>query len=371
MRKPPKKPYPEFPLFAHPNGQWCKKIKGRHEYFGRWDDPDAALDKYLRDVVYLQAGKTPPGEQATVADLLDAYCDHKERLRDAGEITPQTYDDYFAVCKVIADTLGKHRPVAAIGFDDLSQIRAALSKGKNGKVRGASSIKRLLTMARMVFLFGNEELGHSVRYKKALRSPSARVMRDARNKVGERLFTAAEIRDLVQRARPQLKAMILLGINSGFGNDDCGSLQIEALEDGWHRHPRPKTGMKRRCPLWPETVKAINAVVGDRTSGLVFVTKYGNPWTTDGRRDPIAYEFRKLMGPKHRTGVTTFYTLRRTFETIAGTADVNQFVVDALMGHVADARDMSAVYRQRVFDDQLRKCVEYVRLWYLGKVRID
>jgi hypothetical protein len=25
----PPKPYPEFPLTAHPNGQWCKKIRGK------------------------------------------------------------------------------------------------------------------------------------------------------------------------------------------------------------------------------------------------------------------------------------------------------------------------------------------------------
>jgi len=25
----PNKPYPEFPLTAHPVGQWCKKIRGK------------------------------------------------------------------------------------------------------------------------------------------------------------------------------------------------------------------------------------------------------------------------------------------------------------------------------------------------------
>ena len=27
-RKRPSKPYPNFPLTAHNNGQWCKKIRG-------------------------------------------------------------------------------------------------------------------------------------------------------------------------------------------------------------------------------------------------------------------------------------------------------------------------------------------------------
>ena len=133
----------------------------------------------------------------------------------------------------------------------------------------------------------------------------------------------------------------------------------------------PKTQVARRCPLWPETIKALKAVVGKRTSGLVFVTKYGNSWTVqDGSRDPIAYEFRKLTtkAKVHRKGVTTFYSLRRTFETIASTADVNQAVIDHIMGHVRE--DMAAIYRQKVFDGPLRKSTDHVRAWYLGTVSL-
>jgi len=43
----PAKSYPEFPLTAHANGQWCKKICGRVHYFGAWADPQAALNLYL------------------------------------------------------------------------------------------------------------------------------------------------------------------------------------------------------------------------------------------------------------------------------------------------------------------------------------
>ena len=41
------KPYAEFPLTPHPNGQWCKKIRGRLHYFEAWGDWEAALNLFL------------------------------------------------------------------------------------------------------------------------------------------------------------------------------------------------------------------------------------------------------------------------------------------------------------------------------------
>lgn len=32
-KQKPSKPYPSFPLTAHLNGQWCKKIRGRVHFF--------------------------------------------------------------------------------------------------------------------------------------------------------------------------------------------------------------------------------------------------------------------------------------------------------------------------------------------------
>jgi integrase len=358
-------------LFAHTSGQWAAKFNGRLHYFGTWDDWQGAVERYPDQRDFLRAGKTPPAQATTLADVLNHFLSDEMRSLDDGDIAQRTYNEYEAVCDQIA-TLGKSRPFDTLTYEDFSELRSLLGKGVNGNI-AVSSRKRLIGIARMVFNFANEELGFDVRYKKALRPPAAKELRKANNI--ERLFTAKEVRLVRDNASPQLKAMILLGIKCGFGNADCGLLPVSALdlENGWHKFPRPKTEMPRRCPLWPETVEALRQVVNGRDSGLVFITKYGNPWWSEAKKDPISYEFRKLVTKLgfYEQHVTTFYSLRRTFETIAGAADVNQAVIDCIMGHPAHVSDMAAVYRQRVFNDRLKKCTEFVRDWVEGSISLD
>jgi len=53
-------PYPDFPLSPHlPSNRWYKVIRGTRHYFGRLDDPDAALAKYQRQRDDLYAGRKP------------------------------------------------------------------------------------------------------------------------------------------------------------------------------------------------------------------------------------------------------------------------------------------------------------------------
>src|SRR5262245_11641822 len=82
----PSKPYTAFPLFPHATRRWAKKIRGKMHYFGPWDDPDGALEKYLHQKDALHAGRKPRevSTGVTVKGLANAYLIHKAALRDAG-----------------------------------------------------------------------------------------------------------------------------------------------------------------------------------------------------------------------------------------------------------------------------------------------
>jgi integrase len=164
--------------------------------------------------------------------------------------------------------------------------------------------------------------------------------------------------------------MILLGVNAGFGNGDCGRLPKAAvdLKSGWINFPRPKTAVERHVPLWPETVEAIKQALAVRpeakdaaNENLVFVTKYGQPWAKETSDSPVSKEMRKLLDALklYRDGLG-FYALRHTFETIAGEG-ADQVAVNAIMGH-ADS-SMSAAYRERISDRRLEAASDVVRKW--------
>src|SRR5262249_24272059 len=158
-----------------------------------------------------------------------------------------------------------------------------------------------------------------------------------------KLFSADEILRLLAASPAQLHAMILLGINVGFGNADCGSLPRSAvdLERGVIDFPRPKTGIPRRAILWAETVEAIREAMAVRPvakkeehDGLCFITKYGAPWAKPSSDNTLAKEMTKLLrklGINGRIGLG-FYTLRHTFRTVADESK-DQPAVDYTMGH--------------------------------------
>jgi integrase len=168
--------------------------------------------------------------------------------------------------------------------------------------------------------------------------------------------------------------MVLLGVNCGYGNADCGTLPLTALDlvHGWINYHRPKTGITRRCPLWPETVAALKEWLACRpeptdpaNADLVFLTAKGGSWHKQTEDNPISKETRKLLDSLGINGHRNFYGMRHTFETIAGESK-DQVSVDSIMGHARE--DMASVYRERIGDQRLQDAAEHVRRWLFSAV---
>jgi integrase len=369
----PIKPYPAFPLTAHPAGQWCKKIRGKIHYFGPWSDPDGALEKYERQKDALHAGRAPrPDTQAlTVRGLCNAYLTHKQSLVDSGELSPRSWADYKESCDLLIAHFSRGRLVDDIGPEDFANLRGRMTK-KWGPTRVGNVIQRV----RGVFKFAvdNGLVCKPVVYGQGFKRPSRKTIRLQRAKKGPKLFTREEILTLLLFAPVHLEAMLLLGINAGLGNSDIGNLPLSVLdlERGWLDYPRPKTGIPRRCWLWPETVAAIKEAIAERPmpkelahAGLVFITKYGKPWFKETPDGPICKEMAKLLhslGINGRKGIG-FYTLRHSFRTVADEAK-DQPAVDFVMGH--EVPHMSSVYRETISDERLRAVAHHVRNWVFG-----
>jgi len=379
-KQKPAKPRKDFPLGAASNGQWCKKIRGKIHYFGTWPNAEAAEAEYLRQREYLQAGRLPPNNRSGILinDLCNRFLNSKRGLVASHELSGRTFRAYHDTCTEVVDHFGSARPVDDCRPDDFESFRAKASNG-----RGPHAIAKIVTITRMVFgfAFASELVEKPIRFGPSFAKPSGKSMRLHRARKQEtnglRMFEASEIRQLLEAASPQMRALILLAANAGLGNTDLANLPKSAIKGHWLQFPRVKTGIDRRIPLWPETLAALELAIEKRPrakdpadAGLCFLTRTGGRLvrTTpngNGVYDWVSKTFCTLLqqlGMK-RPGLG-FYALRHGFETIAGGC-ADQIAVDAIMGHTAN--DMASLYRERIDDERLLKAVNHVHAWLFGK----
>jgi integrase len=366
------KPHPDFPLTPRRDGRWSKKIKQKSYIFT--GTADEALAEYLRckDYILLHGRKPPEGspDGFTVEDLCDHFLTAKGRLAASGEITRRHYNEYLATAERMIKAFGGSTPVESLRPDDFDALREQTA-ARWGLHRLAGEVQRVRTICKYGFDAGH--IDRPVRLGPHFKKPSKATFRRAKSASGPSLLEAAEIRTLINAADVQLRAMILLGINCGFGNADCAQLPFKAidLQGGWVRFPRGKTGIARKAKLWPETIEAIKVAIAARPTPKdkehaenVFITADGRSWFRITPNNPVSAEFRKLLNKlKLHTPRKGFYWLRHTFATIASeTAD--QVAVDHVMGHVD--KSMAAHYRERISDERLVKVSDFVHAWLFG-----
>lgn len=386
----PRKPTDK--LFLHDSGQWAKKVRGKLLYFGR--DEREANTKWLAEKPYHLAGRQPPSRDgsASIVELGNRFADEQEKQIAAGEIGERHAVLCEGSIRRLIGIVGQECRPHTLSPLEWSDVKAKLfepvkrTKPVRGKTYGrtikrranetvAGDVRRIRLF--LTWCFENE-LSPPMRWGKNF-SPSTKATNAKKAPADSRVFSADEIRQIIDAAGVRFRPILLLGINAGLGGWDIANMTKAHVtgrgDDRFIDLPRLKTGTDRRFWLWPETRKAIDEylVWRERAAShlnkeLLFLTKHGFPWiiaTKKERKDSIGTTFRKI---RKKCGIDAggFYDFRRMFQTV-GAETLDFPAVKFVMGHAKKSRDMSERYTQMIGDDRIKNVCFHVRFWLFEK----
>lgn len=387
----PVKPYEDFPLTPHPKG-WYVKHNGRSRFvcgghltakqvLAEWDRKRVLWDTERTTTTNDDRPPTFDQPGLDLGELAERFLASKAAQVAEG-MTARTHDEY---CEAVADFAAVVDPskcVADLMPADFQKHRLYLSNRF-----GLHRRKKFMILVRSLFKWAvaNDHIARLPRYGTEYNLPSKSDLRKAegarRREHGDLLFEPRELGAIFAACEcRQFRAMILLALNGGYGQEDLSQLSssVVDLKAGLIDDVRNKTGVRRRAFLWAETIKAIRDMSADRPAPalpemgtLLFLTKWGNPWVHDvvreGRdgvvatchKDAAAVKFGHLTrsAQVYRRG-RNFYSLRRTFRTCADELR-DQRAVAMVMGH--EVGDVADLYVERISDERLKAVANHVR----------
>lgn len=356
-RKPKWKYRAETVLTAAPNGQWAKKYKGRTYYFGVWEDQDAALESWReRWPVIVRGGDASrvalPIDSARLKPALQDYLAARKADYNTGDLRWPSYRTYRNTCAAILRVIDGNRTILSLRPADFQRLLDDMAH------RSPVARQDYVVKVKTIFRWIQDHYGISVAYGPSFRGPPAKAIRKQRNNRDAKLLTPAEIHKLLKVASDEAKAMILLGINGGFGNSDLSELPARAVDldnaiIDYHRH---KTEARRVVPLWPETVAAIRAVYVDRDGPLI-LDRFGKHMVRRGVNGicRVMEDLRDASEVK-----ATFYCFRYAFATVASEIP-DDHARALIMGHVIDGVSENYILRFPV--SRLVGITDHVRAW--------
>ncbi len=236
--KPAKPHIPTSRSFPMPRAGGRRRCRGRLHYFGPWEDADGALEEWLRQKDDLLAGRKPrlKTEGITLKDVINSFLTAPPRSWRAANWAPRAFPSYYDTCLRFANAVGKTRAVDDLRPDDFNNYRAAITK-KWGPVSVANEVQRVRSLFKYGFEAGLME--RPVLFGPLFKKPKRRDLRLARQKAAPRFFDADQIRLMLDSAKPQMKAMIFLAINCGWGNTDIAMVQRNVVAHRRHRRLPP------------------------------------------------------------------------------------------------------------------------------------
>jgi integrase len=332
----------------------------------------------------------------SVGKLCNEFLRYKEKKVKSKELEQCSFDEYKQATDMMVAQWGSRTLVEELGPDDFENLRTTmLSRWKS-----PSRIRKFVTMTRTIFKYGYADgwIDQLPNYGLSFVPLAKKRVKLYKTEGGKKLFSRDEVLSLLNATQngytrtlkngkqlkvgpsPTLHAMILLGINAGFGNTDVGSLMPKHMDfdAAIVSLPRSKTGVERSCPLWPQTIAAIEAVLATRPDSKhanVFITRWGNPWIQPATNDvdaidAIQKQFRNLLkglGINGRRGLG-FYSLRHTLATI-GMEFGDRDAVASLLGHSDPT--MLSNYNHGIVPLPRRRAVSnYVRGWLFREPRV-
>jgi integrase len=300
-----------------------------------------------------------------MADACNRFLEAKERAVQNGELSQHSFADYRRTCEWLVKHFGRTHAIDDLTPAGFAGYRAVLAERRSPIALG-NEVTRVRVFCK--WCWEARLIKAPLHFGPDFKKPSQKVPRKQRREGGKKLFSAEQINLLLDECGMHLRAMVMLGINCGFGNTDCAMLPLKAvdLKSATIDYPRPKTEVERTVPLWPETVTALHQSLArrykpdDKAKHLFFTRPDGSSWENIG--NPIAKQIHQAL---MRVGIRQggFYWLRHTFETIGG-GTKDQVAVNAIMGHVDQS--MAAKYREEISFDRLRAVTDHVRTWLFG-----
>jgi integrase len=373
-----------FPLFQRSDGRWAKKIRGRQRYFGY--EKEKALEQYQREIGLLSQGLEPAADDIGLRELFNRYLTAKQRGLAAGEIGARALSDSSTTLRRVLAILSD-RLVSTLVSENFSTLKHRLSAGRS-IITVAGDIRRF--KAAMNWAHREGLIARLPRFGDDFKPAPARAVRLAKSQRAALVFQPEELRNLLGKAGPQLKAETLLGANCALLPIDIARLTFDEIDADftWLRQARGKTGVAREAALWPETATALKAAIAARPrpakpedAALVFLTEAGNPVVrtrtpAKAAHDPkaklsvtiinrVTSDFRDLQMEAgiYRKG-RGFNALRHGFLTVAE-AGKDFPAVARVMGHTIPG--VSSHYREHIGPDRIKACCWIVREWLFPK----
>jgi integrase/recombinase XerC len=349
-------PRPPKPWYRTDRDAWYVKIVGKPVLLARGKDAKADAQKAFHRLMVERAdGRTRPTPARLLSgEVIARYLAHLDRRVESGELATSSWRDADDRTKAFVARWGAVPCDELVPADVDGWIRSEPSWGPTRRHDVAGAIKAAFRWAAHQGVIPADPLAR-------LSKPSRRGRRDL-------TLTAETWKAAVAEIRSSEFASLMEFIHST-GCRPSEACRLEARHLDFERgiavltgKTTARTGRQRVIPLPGRIVEGLRERARQRSTGALWRTEDGNPWS----KDSINCQIRRLRARLKAAGVEgadriVAYELRHLFATDALEAGVQIATVAEILGH-SDTRMVSRNYGHLADrHEHLRAAVEVVR----------